>query len=102
MKIRYAIMAAAALCTAQTAAAQVPDSWWSIPLTTEMHQATSRPIQTKLKELGCYDGPIDGIIGKGSERAIKTWQRRNGVPETGIISEPLMQTILNQPSTGCR
>lgn len=99
---RYTIIGASALFIAGTAGAQVPDGWWSIPLTTDMHQATSRPIQTKLKELGCYDGPIDGIIGKGTERAIKTWQRRNGVPETGIISEPLMQTILNQPTTGCR
>ena len=81
----------------------IPDSFWmQQPLPPEMYQATIRDIQSKLKELNCYRGPIDGIQGRGPTAGIKSWQKANTAPQNGIVSEPLMQTLLNAQSVPCR
>ena len=36
-------------------------------------------IQTRLKNWGYYDGAVDGIFGSGTERAVKYFQRTNGL-----------------------
>jgi len=37
-------------------------------------------IQNRLADLGLYKGPIDGIWGKGSESALKTFKTENALP----------------------
>ncbi|HEV7367899.1 peptidoglycan-binding domain-containing protein [Arenibaculum sp.] len=89
------------LATGGGAAASVPESWWSIPLGDEMQRTVAKDVQTALVNLNCYSGPIDGVIGPRSRQAIRTWQRVNQYPQTGVVSEPLMQTILTQQSVSC-
>ena len=38
-----------------------------------------------MKESGIDTGPIDGIMGARTQSAIKTYQRKNGLPETGRL-----------------
>ncbi len=45
----------------------------------------NKQIQQRLKELGYYNGEIDGILGQGSVQAIKNFQRDNGLAVDGIV-----------------
>ncbi len=102
-RILLPAIAAAAIAFGPAAHANtIPDSFWMQPLPPEMYQATIRDIQSKLKELNCYRGPIDGIQGRGTTAGIKSWQKANTAPQNGIVSEPLMQTLLNAQSVPCR
>ena len=50
-------------------------------------------VQTKLTQLGYYHGPIDGVIGRQSQEAIKAFQRTEGQPITGLINPALLKTL---------
>ena len=41
-------------------------------------------LQTRLKELGYYTGSIDGAAGSGTISAVKAFQKKNGLTQTGI------------------
>jgi peptidoglycan hydrolase-like protein with peptidoglycan-binding domain len=47
-------------------------------------------LQRDLKQLGRYDGPADGVIGKRTKQAIADFQRENGLNPDG---EPNEETI---------
>lgn len=36
-------------------------------------------IQTKLKRWGYFDGPVDGIYGSKTTKAVRSFQRKNGL-----------------------
>ena len=40
--------------------------------------------QTQLSEIGCYDGPVDGIDGPATTAAIVNFQRAQGLTEDGV------------------
>ena len=42
-------------------------------------------LQKKLKQWGYYDGAVDGIFGSGTEKAVKYFQRKNGLTADGIV-----------------
>jgi N-acetylmuramoyl-L-alanine amidase len=44
-----------------------------------------RVIQDKLKRWGYYDGEVDGIFGAATEKAVRYFQRTNGLTEDGIV-----------------
>ena len=50
-------------------------------------------LQARLKELGYYTGALDGICGNGTVSAIRAFQKKNGIRETGI-ADKATQTIL--------
>jgi membrane-bound lytic murein transglycosylase B len=52
-------------------------------------------LQTLLKQLGFYDGDIDGAIGSGSRAAIKRWQAANGMEPDGFASKRLLDRLRN-------
>ena len=45
--------------------------------------ATVREIQTRLKSWGYYTGEVDGIYGSQTERAVRYFQRQNGLSVDG-------------------
>jgi peptidoglycan hydrolase-like protein with peptidoglycan-binding domain len=49
--------------------------------------------QSKLSERGYYQGPIDGVIGAGSRRAIRSFQAEEGLPVTGSIDSKLLRAL---------
>lgn len=53
--------------------------------------------QQKLKDLGYYEGPIDGVFGKEMEDALKLFQTRNGLKADGMIGKNTA-VALNDPS----
>lgn len=55
--------------------------------------------QTELQRLGCYAGKIDGIWGKGSEKALRAFAERSGqVIDTSAPSPGLLDVL--RPLTG--
>ena len=50
-------------------------------------------VQAALTELGYYGGPIDGVLGPRSRRAIAAFQARNGIPPTARIDRRLLAAL---------
>lgn len=50
-------------------------------------------IQIKLSSLGYYDGNIDGIYGSGTERAVKRFQKDNGLTVDGIVGKNTLNAL---------
>ncbi len=59
-----------------------------------------KALQQALKDKGFDPGPIDGIIGVGTKRALRVWQRSQNRPADGYASaETLQQLTLAEPAT---
>ncbi len=52
-------------------------------------------LQSRLKELGYYDGEVDGNFGSGSKAAISAIQGRLGMESTGEPSKSLLRALRN-------
>ncbi|KXG78683.1 Spore cortex-lytic enzyme [Fervidicola ferrireducens] len=52
-------------------------------------------LQMKLQSLGYYMGPIDGIFGPLTERAVRQLQRDNNIKVDGIVG-PQTYAVLEQ------
>ncbi|MCP3971203.1 MAG: hypothetical protein GY717_12960 [Rhodobacteraceae bacterium] len=50
-------------------------------------------VQTQLKRLGLYAGRPDGVVGSGTRRAIRTFERLVGLPETGEIGAVMARRL---------
>jgi hypothetical protein len=72
----------------QTAAAEQPDTA-SLPITPEL----ARHIQSILKDEGFYEGPVDGIIGRGTRTALASYQARHGLPATAVVDQGTMEAL---------
>ncbi len=51
-----------------------------------MDEETMQDVQTGLKALGHYGGPIDALFGSGTRRAISAYQTQIGQPATGYLT----------------
>jgi peptidoglycan hydrolase-like protein with peptidoglycan-binding domain len=60
--------------------------------TSRSGEATS-VVQSALSKRGYYRGPIDGVIGAGSRRAIRAFQSDQGLPVTGLIDRKLLTAL---------
>ncbi|WP_137129781.1 SEL1-like repeat protein [Rhizobium sp. FY34] len=79
----------------------VPDEWVGKGVTTasvDMEKAI-RNIQAILNRNGYDAGQADGMMGKKTVTAIKSFQRANGLAEDGTISEPLVRKLLEKNET---
>lgn len=52
-------------------------------------------IQTRLRELGYYLGPIDGDYGSGTESAVRAFQRDHDLGVDGVMGPNTWQALLN-------
>lgn len=62
--------------------------------------ATIRAVQSALLGQGLYGGTVDGIWGRGTEAAVKEWQRRAGLstPFDAVQASSLVQSATPQPA----
>ena len=56
-------------------------------------QNVVRELQKRLKELGFEPGPIDGLYGPKTEKAIRAYQKSHGLVQTGRISTRLLNSL---------
>lgn len=52
-----------------------------------------KTLQTKLKKWGYYTGKVDGIFGSGTERAVRYFQRTNGLSVDGIVGSKTAKAL---------
>ena len=94
-----AILLATALATAPTgsptrAATPPPDAVTEPePAETERGNSVVKRIQKGLAESGFYLGPLDGIMGRETEAAIRAYQKHHGMRIDPTASEALAQQI---------
>jgi hypothetical protein len=50
-------------------------------------------VQQELARAGYYRGAIDGVIGDGTRRAIRAYERANGLPVDGRIDDDLLSQM---------
>jgi hypothetical protein len=55
--------------------------------------STAATVQQALADAGYYHGAIDGVVGPATISAITAYQRDNGLPVTGAIDDPLLQSL---------
>lgn len=53
----------------------------------------ARQLQQKLKEQGLYNGPIDGILGPQSRRALEQFQEQQGFEGNGSLDQQTAQAL---------
>lgn len=53
----------------------------------------NKQVQQKLKELGYYNGAIDGIFGSGTINAVKNFQRDYGLTVDGIVGTRTLNAL---------
>jgi hypothetical protein len=73
------------------------------PATTAQTQAAPvmnpsvREAQAELGRRGFYDGPADGLMGPKTEAAIRAFETRSGLQQTGQTSPQLLNALRKQP-----
>lgn len=50
-------------------------------------------VQQQLAQSGYYHGPIDGVVGEETRRAIRSYERANGLHVDGRIDDQLLSTM---------
>ena len=59
--------------------------------------ADVKQLQTRLTDLGFYDGPISGNFLVNTFRAVKAFQTQNGLKADGIVGEMTWNALFNDP-----
>ncbi len=52
-------------------------------------------LQRRLKELGYYDGKVDGYFGKATKKAVELFQRKVGLKPTGVATVRTQQLLFD-------
>lgn len=52
-----------------------------------------RAMQQRLKDLGYLAGKVDGDFGKGTEKAVTAFQKKAGLPETGVADDATQKAL---------
>jgi putative peptidoglycan binding protein len=50
-------------------------------------------VQRRLASAGYYRGPIDGILGPQTRRAIRAYERDHNMPAYGVINRQVLRTL---------
>ncbi|MEM9169899.1 MAG: lytic murein transglycosylase [Pseudomonadota bacterium] len=50
-------------------------------------------LQQALADLGFDPGPIDGVVGRGTKRALRAWQQARGLPADGYASADVLSLL---------
>lgn len=56
-----------------------------------------KEVQQSLADLGYNPGPVDGIIGAGTQRALRAWQKDQNMPADGYASAMLLTQLRPAP-----
>ncbi|MFA6384775.1 MAG: peptidoglycan-binding domain-containing protein [Candidatus Omnitrophota bacterium] len=59
-----------------------------------------KEVQSALKNAGYYEGKIDGIKGKGTKKAIKAFQKANGLNADGIVGNKTWEALGKYAGSG--
>ncbi len=63
------------------------------PVESAMSLADRQAAQVALANLGFDPGPPDGVIGAGTRKALRAWQKTAGVPADGYLSADMVRRL---------
>jgi N-acetylmuramoyl-L-alanine amidase len=89
--VKGALLLALVICFCMNVGMAAPD-----PGGTLRRGASGRDVeivQSRLRQWGYYDGPVNGVFGPLTEDAVKLFQRRNGLVADGIVGPQTAKAI---------
>ncbi len=82
-------------------AAQTPASRQaSRPMVNDLDNADVRQAQTALRDMGLYDGQVDGLYGPRTIRAVSEFQRHNDMAATGELTDDTLDRLTQTAAAG--
>ncbi len=69
-------------------------AWLSEHLTVSAPDSDLYRLLQRLRELGLYKGPIDGVLGKRSQKAVSQLQQSHAMPADGILTPQTLSILL--------
>lgn len=64
-----------------------------VPMDDPRDLVRNKEVQIILKKLGHYTGPVDGILGPVSRKAITGFQEKHGLDATGLLDKPTLSLL---------
>lgn len=99
-----AVLAAVTFFTVQTAPRAEQTAAASQTVASVLRQGsrgeTVRTVQNKLRRWGYYSGNVDGIYGPATERAVRAFQKKNGLTVDGIVGRATFKALGMPVSSG--
>lgn len=92
-RFRHLCLALAALVAAGTLLAALIQPAEAVTYKKGSSGAVVSQIQTKLKNWGYYTGDVDGIYGSATERAVRAFQRKNGLTADGKAGAQTLEAL---------
>lgn len=92
-QFRHLCLALAALIAAGTLLAALIPAAEAVTYKKGSSGAVVSQIQTKLKNWGYYTGDVDGIYGSATERAVRAFQRKNGLTADGKAGTQTLEAL---------
>ncbi|HNX81888.1 MAG TPA: peptidoglycan-binding domain-containing protein [Candidatus Omnitrophota bacterium] len=81
--------------TPEATTASVETSTATVKSTRTPLSLSKKEIQTALKKAGFYNGPVDGVFGPQSRKAIKAFQKAKGLGVDGLAGMKTREALLN-------
>lgn len=92
-QFRHLCLALAALIAAGTLLAALIPAAEAVTYKKGSSGAVVSQIQTKLKNCGYYAGDVDGVYGSATERAVRAFQRKNGLTADGKAGAQTLEAL---------
>lgn len=92
-RFRHLCLALAALIAAGTLLAALIPAAEAVTYKKGSSGTVVSQIQTKLKNWGYYDGDVDGMYGSATERAVRAFQRKNGLTADGKVGAQTLEAL---------
>jgi peptidoglycan hydrolase-like protein with peptidoglycan-binding domain len=91
-------------------AGNVPNAGWNMPPApgTSQHLQTAaslskddvRQAQLELRNMGLYNGSLDGVVGPETKRGLEQFQKDNGLDRTATLDGQTMVALFGNIGTG--
>ncbi len=82
-----------AMAVQEMRSVQMPNSNISTRSKDSKTNARMKDIQACLKNAGFYDGPVDGVKGRKTRKAIKDFQGANGLVADGLVGNKTWEAL---------
>lgn len=92
-RFRHLCLALAALVAAGTLLAALIPPAEAVTYKKGSSGTVVSQIQTKLKNWGYYTGDVDGVYGSATERAVRAFQRKNGLTADGKAGAQTLEAL---------
>lgn len=92
-RFRHLCLALAALIAAGTLLAALIPAAEAVTYKKGSSGTVVSQIQTKLKNWGYYTGDVDGVYGSATERAVRAFQRKNGLTADGKAGAQTLEAL---------